>query len=80
MKKLPATHAAPSAASKQESANDKPLLRTAAAKTKLPTTSKRTCNVVAKLLLLLHPAKPLELFDNNLFDNTNTNVYNVNAA
>jgi hypothetical protein len=38
MKKLPATHAAPSAASKQESTNDKPFSWTAAAKTKLPTT------------------------------------------
>jgi hypothetical protein len=45
MKKLPATHAAPSAASKQE--------------TKLPTTSKRTCNAVAKVLLLLLPLQNL---------------------
>jgi hypothetical protein len=59
MKKLPATHAAPSAASKQESTNDKPFLWTAAAKTKLPTTSKRTCNAVAKVLLLLLPLQNL---------------------
>lgn len=49
----PSTHAATSAAGKQENTNDKPFLWTAAAKTKLPTTSKRTCNAVAKLLLLL---------------------------
>jgi hypothetical protein len=34
-------------------------LWTAAAKTKLPTTSKRTCNAVAKLLLLLLPLQNL---------------------